>query len=81
MIEHLNVVTLPKRFAFPIGALVRVGEYSGEVVKLCGPYSVTIREPSGRLLTTTTSDMALDAGTTAAKPPKPADSVDLFSFL
>ncbi|WP_404291486.1 hypothetical protein ACD578_05240 [Microvirga sp. RSM25] len=81
MTDYLTVVTLPPPHAFPIGALVRAGEYSGEVVKLCGPYSVTIREPSGRLLTTTISDMVPDDSAVKAQPAKPAAPVDLFSYL
>jgi hypothetical protein len=75
------IVTLPAPNAFPIGTFVRAGEHTGEVVELLGPYSVVIREPSGRRLTTTTSDMALDAIAMPTPATKPVAPVDLFSFL
>jgi len=80
-LRALKVAALPGPYAFPIGAGVRAGEYTGVVVAQPGPYSVTIREPSGRLLTTTTTDMALDRGAVPVRQAEPPAPADLFSFL
>jgi hypothetical protein len=60
MTDHVEAATMPVPYAFPIGAGVRAGEYSGEVIAQPGPYSVTICDQRGRLITSTTSDMVLD---------------------
>lgn len=75
------IVTLPAPNAFPVGSSVRAGEYQGQVTALRGPYSVTIREHSGRLLTTTTSDMEIDLEPASAEAPQPVSEPAQFSLL
>ena len=75
------IVSIPAPNAFPVGSLVRAGSYSGEVIELRGPYSVVIREPSGRKVITTTSDMELDPDAAPARHEEPPIAADLFSLI